>query len=430
MLLGHHRVAQGVVYGIFIFLLSWFGRFSKIVGGGMLFAQTACTYAVTNSYRNGGAFELHELQDLFGMWAMGAAVSVVVNLVVFPRFASVMLIRHLEKSIDNIQLAIDFLYSRRTMPVTGEELNAMFIGDVATSAELLHQASWEITRQKASIKELQSVVEVMNGIRMMLATCVTEQRYFKALGPQLSGHLERPVEEFVAASREGLDSIKAGFSTKVTTVATHAAKPVEVAESAFTESSAQVTSIIINSLQAVTRASPSKIKELEAASHCISAVLPLAERLQALGLAVALFADRSPTLQLRIVKSLWDYLTTWEISNPLQLPPRENNPFLPKQTITHRALQVLITERTIFAFKVTGAMLCLMAILWSDNSRQFFLRYNLQVVTVPLILALIIPTAGASMLTWVAQLCGSMTGILFGALTVVVWHGVHAQLNV
>ena len=74
---GKERHAQGLLYALFVFMLSWIGEYNIFIGSGALFAQTACTYAVANSYRNGGEFVLTGLQDLLRCWAMGSAVSVV-----------------------------------------------------------------------------------------------------------------------------------------------------------------------------------------------------------------------------------------------------------------------------------------------------------------------------------------------------------------
>jgi hypothetical protein len=239
--------------------------------------------------------------------------------------------------------------------------------------------------------------------------------------------LKKPVQEFVAASQQLLGSIKAGLSAKPVRLAGSFDEPVVVARSAFAQPSAELTTVMVASLRSVSTASTTTVEELNAASHCISVAEPLAERLQSVALSVALFANQHSTLQFRVGKTLWDYFTVWDFSAFSRTDPHAKpNFFLPHPTPSQRLLQLLITDQSVFGFKVTGAMLCLLAILWSPASSQFFLDHNLQVGTVPLILALIIPTVGASMLSWIAELFGTVSGILFGALTMLVWKGVNS----
>lgn len=68
---------QGVLFALFVFLLSWIGSHSKFVGGGALFAQTACSYAIANSYRHPGSYNLHNLWDLLQCWFSGVLICLV-----------------------------------------------------------------------------------------------------------------------------------------------------------------------------------------------------------------------------------------------------------------------------------------------------------------------------------------------------------------
>ena len=76
-----------------------------------------------------------------------------------------------------------------------------------------------------------------------------------------------------------------------------------------------------------------------------------------------------------------------------------------------------------YAFKVAGALSCLLAILWSPNSRPFFLNFSVRNATVPILLALM-PTLGLSMLSWAGQLGGAALGTLWACLSLVIFRGV------
>ena len=67
--------------------------------------------------------------------------------------------------------------------------------------------------------------------------------------------------------------------------------------------------------------------------------------------------------------------------------------FVPVETWYWKVIGRLVCKESLFALKVSGALTVLLSMLWSTSSRAFFLQYNVQTSTVPLLLALS-PTTG------------------------------------
>ena len=115
--------------------------------------------------------------------------------------------------------------------------------------------------------------------------------------------------------------------------------------------------------------------------------------------------------------------------------------FLPSPPWSIIMFRHLLSQKSLVALKTTAALTCLMAMLWSPNSRPFFLQYTIRAATVPLLLALG-PTLGelfrflsetkltlriligGSVLAWICELAGASLGGLWACLGMVVWRGV------
>ena len=78
-LLGGTPVAQGIVFFIFVFLLTYLRVKIPRTDIGVTFATLACVYAVDYSYRRGNISMVNTegLTDLLRAWAFGVAISLV-----------------------------------------------------------------------------------------------------------------------------------------------------------------------------------------------------------------------------------------------------------------------------------------------------------------------------------------------------------------
>lgn len=183
---------------------------------------------------------------------------------------------------------------------------------------------------------------------------------------------------------------------------------------------------MLSSLCHVTQSGTKEAAHLYVATHCISLTGPLAEHIQALYASVATFSIRPKTWQFRTLHgtaSIKTYLPSRRLFELFMLSTDRANAFLPTPSIAQRVMRMLTTDQAIGAMKVTIGLLAMMSILWADESREWFQAHAVQTATVPLILALM-PTLGGSMLAWIAELFGTLSGAVWGFITMLVWRNV------
>lgn len=183
---------------------------------------------------------------------------------------------------------------------------------------------------------------------------------------------------------------------------------------------------MLASLGNVTRLEKQDTSHLYVATHCISLAGPLAEHIQALYSSVAIFSTRPKEWQFRTLHgtaSIKTYLPSKRLFELFMISTDRANAFLPTPSIAQRIMRMLTTDQAIGAMKVTIGLLAMLSILWADESRNWFQEHAVQTGTVPLILALM-PTLGGSMLAWIAELFGTVSGAIWGFITMLVWRNV------
>jgi hypothetical protein len=117
------------------------------------------------------------------------------NLVFFPSFASSELLDQLDASLDNVQHAVDFLYSERECGFEARDINDKLTSDMDRSAVLLQQASWEIAHQAGEWEEHRAVVETLDKLRVILFTSVLDRCAYRMLKPDTARILRQPVAD-------------------------------------------------------------------------------------------------------------------------------------------------------------------------------------------------------------------------------------------
>lgn len=228
-----------------------------------------------------------------------------------------------------------------------------------------------------------------------------------------------------AAFSEAILAIKRGVREN-DAPSSDAVASLSAAQASFTAASAALTQQMLENLSQVTQTDKQNTSYLYVATHCISLAGPLAEHIRALYSSVAIYSSRPRQWQFRTLQgttSIKTYLPSRRLFELFMLSTDRTNAFLPTPSIAQRVMRMLTTDQAIGAMKVTMGLLAMMSILWADESREWFQAHAVQTATVPLILALM-PTLGGSMLAWIAELFGTLSGAIWGFVTMLVWRNV------
>lgn len=195
-LLGKQYTVQALLFTIFIFTFGWLGAYNDFIGGAALFVQTASVYAVTNSYRNGGEFNLAPLLDLLQSWSFGTVIALLYNGFFFPKTGDFLLQKHFHSSLDTVKESLDYLYSDKPPASAAQDLHDKLLHDVERGQGLLRQAAWEFAYGKATWHELKKMQETLEELNIMLATCIVDRCAYRLLSGEQASTLEGPVRAF------------------------------------------------------------------------------------------------------------------------------------------------------------------------------------------------------------------------------------------
>ena len=323
------------------------------------------------------------------------------NLCFFPQLAGSLYLKHMAQTTRTLRLAIEWLYSDVQLDVDAATLQSRLLSDMQTASQLLAQARNEVILQQATWEELSALNHAHRNVSYMLSTCVTERRWNQSLAGNLSTLVRKPASLYLNACTRLLTDVESQLIGKASNSVHGTDSPLEVSRVCWTESSAQLSEIVIESLKSITTSSLGTHIQLDSATHCISMATPLATELDTLAQRIKSFASRPRTVQFRMFGRLHaeiQAMCRWRIRNPLGNALFQHDPFLPTPSIAQRLVLLIATHQAIHALKVTSALLCLLAILWAPQSRQWFLDNTITSATVPLILALM-PTLGKNKAT-------------------------------
>ena len=184
--LGSNAAAQGVIFFLFVFVLTLVRVKIRKADIGLTFATLACVYAVDNSWQDGnsGQVDTLALRDLLRAWTFGAAISLVrdtvcfacglneqvVNFAVLPVKASGLAKNRTAKALTQIRNITAWLFAASSTGTTytPAEVRRTLYADHDTLVALQSELAWEFGWSASTLDQRQELLDAVLAVQKSL----------------------------------------------------------------------------------------------------------------------------------------------------------------------------------------------------------------------------------------------------------------------